>query len=321
MLKPRRWGNSLIIAAPLLAVMVACSSTSVAETEPDARSATAAPGPTTTARSATPSAPFSAKLLRVALASSDLAVGPNRFAFGVLDEGRQPVRVPSARVSFISLEPSAAGERFKATALFRRWPTGQVGVYTTDAEFSHPGRWGVEIELITADGNLGIGKAAFTVRAVSAAPGIGKAAPPSRNPVAADVEDLKEITSSSDPDPDLYQITIEDAVASGLPTLVTFSTPAFCQTATCGPQVELVSSIEDEYSGRANFIHVEVYENPIETQEDFSKRRLSPLMEEWGLQIEPFTFILDSEGKVAYKFEGFASEEELVAALAEVVTP
>ena len=306
------------LLALMLAATVACSSEPVDDGQ-DARRAATTPEPTVSGRSAAAPTPAPPRELSVVVASSDLAVGPNRVTFGVLDEGRQPVRVPSAGVSFVPLEAAAAGQGFRATALFRRWPAGQVGVYTTDAEFEHAGEWGIEVQVITADGGLGLGRSRLRVKAVSMSPGIGQAAPPSRSPIAADVEDLGEITSSAVPDPDLYQITIEDAVASGAPTLISFSTPAFCQTATCGPQVELISNLEDDYSERVNFIHVEVYDNPKETREDFSARRLSPLMAEWGLLTEPFTFVLDADGKVAYKFEGFATEEELVEALAEVV--
>ena len=44
-------------------------------------------------------------------------------------------------------------------------------------------------------------------------------------------------------------------------------------------------------------------------------------MEEWGLQTEPFTFVIDAGGLVAKKFEGFVNEEELESALVDVISP
>ena len=114
-------------------------------------------------------------------------------------------------------------------------------------------------------------------------------------------------------------MTVADAVAAGMPAVVTFATPAFCSTATCGPQVEVVSSLKDRYAGEASFIHVEVYDNPVEMRGDFGKGRISPVLEEWGLISEPYTFILDGEGVIKSKFEGFVTEEELEAALKEVL--
>ena len=44
-------------------------------------------------------------------------------------------------------------------------------------------------------------------------------------------------------------------------------------------------------------------------------------MQEWGLLTEPYTFVLDGEGRVAAKFEGFVNEDELAEALAAVLGP
>ena len=100
--------------------------------------------------------------------------------------------------------------------------------------------------------------------------------------------------------------------------LVTFSTPAFCTTATCGPQLDVVRGLKRRYADRLNFTHVEIYDNPLEMREDFSSGRLSPAVEEWNLPSEPWTFIVDGEGLVYAKFEGFTTAEELEAELAGV---
>lgn len=73
--------------------------------------------------------------------------------------------------------------------------------------------------------------------------------------------DLTEITTAEVLDPDLYRVTIGEAVSSGRLTVVTFATPAFRQTAACGPQVEVVAFIKDRYKDPANLIRVEVYDN------------------------------------------------------------
>ncbi len=97
--------------------------------------------------------------------------------------------------------------------------------------------------------------------------------------------------------------------------MVTFATPAFCTSATCGPQVDVVKALKETYKGRVNFIHVEIYDNPQEMREDLQKARLSPVIDEWGLPSEPWTFLVDAEGRVAAKFEAFTSAEELEEAL------
>ena len=109
--------------------------------------------------------------------------------------------------------------------------------------------------------------------------------------------------------------TITEAVSSGLPTIVTFSTPGFCQTATCGPQLDVVTRLKNRHRGNANFIHVEVFDNPNEMVGNFDVGRVSKIMGEWGLSSEPWTFVLDRFGRVAWKFEAFVTEAELESAL------
>ncbi|MFQ5874561.1 MAG: TlpA family protein disulfide reductase, partial [Dehalococcoidia bacterium] len=111
------------------------------------------------------------------------------------------------------------------------------------------------------------------------------------------------------------------------PLLVVFSSPAFCTSPNCGPQVDTVSEVKERHRNRTDFIHVEVYDNPHEVQGDLSNGRYSPVVEAWGLtQIEGYlneswTFVLDGEGRITAKFEGFATAEELEEALLQVEQP
>ncbi len=258
--------------------------------------------------------------LKVIVASSDLAVGQNRFTFGLLDGNSSPVRAPQAELTFYDLRSSPPQPKLQASAVFRQWPAGAAGVYVTQVSLDYAGPWGVEVKVSTQGGQVEAGTAGFMVKEDSSSPSIGEPAPRSRNKTARDVPGLDQLTSATEPDPELYQMTIAEAIDSGRPTLVTFATPAFCQTQTCGPQVDVVSKLKEKYRGRANFIHVEVYDNPAEMQGNISRGRLSPVLQEWGLQTEPFTFVLDREGKVAAKFEGFTTEAELDEALVRVTS-
>ena len=70
-----------------------------------------------------------------------------------------------------------------------------------------------------------------------------------------------------------------------------------------------------QHPERVSFIHVEVFDNPLEMRGDFTKARVSGVFEEWGLKTEPFTFVIDSSGNVSAKFEGFVTTEELSEAI------
>ena len=155
--------------------------------------------------------------------------------------------------------------RAQAEASFVTWPTGRAGVYVVDGvDLDKAGRWGLVVEVEIDDGVIAVGQLGFDVKVTSSSPAIGSLAPRSLNKTGGDGTDLEEITTSPDPDPDLYRMTVAEAVDEGRPTVVTFATPAFCTTATCGPQVEVVSALKDRYGDEAGFIHVEVYDNPVE---------------------------------------------------------
>ena len=258
--------------------------------------------------------------LQVALASSDIAIGRNRIAFGLID--RQTGAVRDARVvvsTFVLTQDGADGPKETAPAVFRKWPTGQAGVYTVEVTFDRPGRWGLGIEAAIADGSLWAGSTSFDVKETSATPAIGASVPRSASKTAADVDSLDQLTTDSDPDPDFYAMTIADAIDSGLPSVVVFATPAYCTTSTCGPQLRVVKQLKEAYGSGVNFIHVEVWDNPHEIEGDLSRGKISPTLAEWGLTTEPWTFILEREGTVAAKFEGFVTAEELGPSLESIV--
>ena len=154
------------------------------------------------------------------------------------------------------------------------------------------------------------------MKETSATPALGSAAPRSRNKTSRDVGKLGDLTTDTDPDFDLYAKTIAEALDEGKPLVVSFATPAYCRTATCGPQLETIKQLKTTHSGRVNFIHVEVYDNPPEIRESgIAAARLSPILAEWGLPTEPWTFVIDAEGIVRAKYEGYVSAEELGAAI------
>ena len=308
-------------AAVIVALVLFGSSIAGCSSEPEPTPSPTVP-PTAAAPAAAPTtAPAGGpQEVHLGLATVDLGVGLNRFAFGVRGAGSKPVRTPNALATFMFIESTPYEVRAQAEAAFVTWPTGRAGVYVVDGvDLDKAGRWGLVVEVETEDGAIAVGQLGFEVKVTSSSPAIGSLAPRSLNKTGADGADLKEITTSPEPDPDLYRMTVADAVAEGRPTVVTFATPAFCSTATCGPQVDVVTALKGRYASQASFIHVEVYDNPVEIREDFSKRRLSPVLEEWGLISEPYTFILDGEGVIRSKFEGFVTEGELEAALKKVL--
>ena len=302
-----------VLAALLLAI--ACS--------------TSAPAPPTAASHALAEPPGGPEYSAI-LVTSDLAVGANRVAFGIIDRDNMPVRTPQAQVQLVYLPPgqNEGQVRQTATAEFVHWPPGERGVYVTTLDFDRPGEgteaepgiWGLQITTTTSDGKQVQAQALMKVLEEPSTPAIGAPAPRSVTPTTRDSDDLSTISTANLPDPDLYQLSIHEALDAGKPLVVVFATPAFCVSATCGPQVEMVSQVKESHKGEANFIHVEVFEDPHLIQGGRpGEDQIVPAVKEWGLPTEPWTFVVDREGKVHAKFEQFTPAEEIERALQEVL--
>ncbi len=140
----------------------------------------------------------------------------------------------------------------------------------------------------------------------------GDKAPASETRVAADYPDLSVISSDTEIDPGMYQMSVADAVTSGQPSVIVFATPGFCVSATCGPLLNQVKGLRESHPD-ANFVHVEIYEDLKVT--DQNQLTPVPAVTEWGLPSEPWVFVVDGSGTVTASFEGAASDDELKSAI------
>ena len=262
--------------------------------------------------------PISPDGLWAIFATPDLGLGPNRVGF-ILTSAEAPIKVPGSRVSSYYVgEAGIEGEGElveAATASFHPWPYGTRGIYATELTFDRVGEWRLVMSIPSIEGGSSMAELRFPVHEVTEAVGIGRQAPSSKSKTVNDVEGLEELTTGSLKDPDLYQLAISDALRNGLPTVVVMASPAFCTNAVCGPQVETLKELKDMRKGEANFIHVDIYDNPHEIQGDLSRARLSPTAVEWNLPSPEWTFVMDQTGVVTHRFEGYATLEELAAAL------
>jgi hypothetical protein len=256
------------------------------------------------------------------LATTILRVGGQRVSF-LLASPEALIKAPEATVTTRFLNgDGVAGETKQA--VFHLWPYGIRGAYTTELTFDRPGRWQLDIAVDDAEVS-GEAQLVVEVAEESGVPDIGAVPPLSRTKTLESAGGLKTLTTDSTPDPDLYLLTIEQAIEDPKPDVIVFATPAFCTSATCGPQVDTVSELKDAHRGEANFIHVEIYDNPDQIQGDLSKARLAPAVSEWGFDKVPhwfnesWTFVLDSEGRIEQKFEGFVTLAELEETLQRVL--
>jgi hypothetical protein len=149
------------------------------------------------------------------------------------------------------------------------------------------------------------------VRKHSYSPALGAKAPVSNTPTLATTGGrLAPLTTATHPDRQLYTRSIAQTLAAHVPFVVTFATPKFCSSRTCGPVVDVVSHVRKQlYRTAVRFIHVEVF-----TGND-PARGYNRWMRQWRLQSEPWVFLVGRDGRIKAKFEGPVSVRELRAAV------
>jgi peroxiredoxin len=254
---------------------------------------------------------------QASVTSSDLAVGRNRFTFGVLDNNH-PVQAPSARVTFFDLAGGKAQEGQTLDARFNYFSRGLKndplnsaalaigGVYVAYPSFSHPGPWGAVIRFSYQKHLVDL-HPGFQVQARTSAPAVGASAPRSQNPTVAQ-QPATKLDSGRPPD-DMHRVSIASAIAQHKPLVVLFATPAYCTSRMCGPQVEQVQALEPRFRGRVNFVHIEIYRNVN------PKYGYAPTVLQWHLTTEPWVFVVDRHGRIAARFEGPSAAGEIRSAV------
>lgn len=254
--------------------------------------------------------------MRVVVAASEVLVGSNRILLGINDpEGNA---ISGAQVYLRFFAPgSTDGKPYAETdAAYLGSEQGVAkALYSTRASFDRAGEWRMEA-VVTPQGKKALTVAASVfVTEKGYAPAVGEAFPASRNQTVKDVP-VEQLTSQRPvADPDFYTLTAAEAEHQGKPFLVVVATPAFCETQTCGPQLQAAQALRKKYADRVNFIHIEVFQRPDLVLEGKAKPQVNPILLEWKLQTEPWVFLMDAHGKVFDRFEGYAPEAELAVAV------
>ncbi len=119
---------------------------------------------------------------------------------------------------------------------------------------------------------------------------IGQKAPSLATKTLADVGgDFSKITTYRQPDPRMYQYSIDKALLTGKPIVLEFATPGHCTN--CDAQLQVLKAILDKYQGQMIFIHIDQYENP-------------QAYRAYQVMGDPWTFLIDKHGIVRFERAG-----------------
>lgn len=232
----------------------------------------------------------------------ELLVGEGRrLAFGLMTFDN--VRVQDSGVEVFTRE--VGGEEVldgPFEARFHPDAGGGLGIYLTTLDVPHAGI----IEVVAVSGNDYATSALQVVEpSASALPAPGTAAIVTATPTEASPMDFESLCTRQ-PDCPLHGESLDEALGDGRPVVLMFATPAYCQTAVCGPGLDTLLEVRDSHDwGDLAFIHCEIF-----TDEGVTVAE--PVLD-WGLPSEPWLFTIDREGTIVARVDGPMVREELVA--------
>jgi hypothetical protein len=245
--------------------------------------------------------------------------GDVRVSFLVVDAEGAVVALPTARVwvaEALGAEPFLETEaKLERIGVPGGDEADATHIYVANLRLPRAGKYWLMAE---PDGGAEKVQALGNVVVVreDAPPDVGDTAPASETPtLSSTAGDTSSLTTRTPPDKTLLEHSVADSIRAKVPFVVTFATPKFCSSRTCGPVVDVVEEVSRRVDDAGvRFIHVEVFED------NDPAKGFNRWMQEWKLPTEPWTFLVDADGRIAARFEGTVSVNELEAAVREKLT-
>ncbi|MDH4147124.1 MAG: hypothetical protein OEY23_18360, partial [Acidimicrobiia bacterium] len=217
-----------------------------------------------------------------------LRSGPaQRLVFGLADDDVVPLAAGPERLAFSVASDGASLGSFEVQRHDDGVPRPYYPLMVT---FAAPG-------LYTVTAEVGGTALETNVRVVEpdqvALPAPGDEALAVATPTVDDARGVDPICTRNPPCP-FHEVSFDEALRDGRPTALLVSSPAYCQTAICGPVLE---NLVEMAEGRdLAVIHAEVYADAAAVEGDVLQASPAPIVERYGLTFEPVLFGYGSDG-------------------------
>lgn len=230
---------------------------------------------------------------RVPLAFADAEGVPVR-------EGLEPrdfqIRADTGEPTVVTVEPHSDGV-----------PTPYYPVRFTPAA---PG-----IHEITVVGEDGYNAVTLDISQDALIPLVGQILPAADTPTTANGRGVDPICTRT-PACELHEVALTEALLAGSPIALSIATPEFCQTAICGPVLDLLLEALPDFP-TVTGVHAEVYADP-RGGADPTAGGLAPITEAYGLTFEPTLYLVDATGTIVTRLDSVYDRVELRAALESI---
>ncbi|MFQ5557538.1 MAG: hypothetical protein ACE5GB_08550, partial [Acidimicrobiales bacterium] len=143
---------------------------------------------------------------------------------------------------------------------------------------------------------------------------IGDPMRPVATPTFDDARGVDPICTRAEPCR-FHELSLDEALTLGRPTVLLMSTPGFCQTDICGPVLELLIEAMGERTAEVGVVHAEVYVDPSQfASGNFPD--LTPALQTYSLPFEPQLLVADATGTIVSRLDTTWDRAELGEALA-----
>jgi hypothetical protein len=251
---------------------------------------------------------------------SFFVTGDNRLGFGLFTTSRAQIADATAAVYIAPVGGGQASGPYVAhfqslavkspfqsqTAL--KDPDSAKTLYVASVPFKKPGRYQV-LGMARLDDRLVAATSATPQLIVvppskDPVPGVGDTPPRIHTPTEASVAgDLSKI-DTRDPHDDMHKVDFADALGKK-PIVLVFATPLLCQSRVCGPVVDVAEEVNSELGDKADFIHMEIY------NDNDPSKHVRPQVRAFHLPSEPWLFAIGRDGRIEAVIEGAFGVEEL----------
>ena len=184
-------------------------------------------------------------------------------------------------------------------------------VYSADIDFPSAGEYRPVALIKEKDGWAKIGLRSIKVGEFEKIPRPGEKAPLIQTPTAEGGRNLAELSTRVPPDTQ-NKVNYADVLGKE-PILLLFTTPQFCQSRVCGPVVDVAQQVQHEFKGKANFIHMEIYNG------NDPANGVRPQVRRFHLPTEPWLFAINREGIVGATIEGGFGTELMKQTVEKVI--
>ena len=241
-----------------------------------------------------------------------LSARPDRLVFNLIDPSDgSAVTAPTAMVWIAKAQRTPATGPLVATYRDDGLPQDK-GFYEVRLTIPSDGTW-LAVAKAQRPGRAAAdyGSAQFQVGIQNQMPKPGQHAVSAETPTYSNHRGVNPICTQNPICP-MHAVSLSDALKNSKPTVLILSTPKFCQSQLCGPETEIVGGISKEFTGRINFIHIEVYRD--DKADTIQRQILSPGANAYRLDQEPVIYYIDTGGSIRDRTIGPDDRSEVRAA-------